>query len=80
MDVGQFGHFAGDFGLGGEGAEELSRAGGLEGGDGGVDGVEFCCGRSGVDGPVEEDDAGGRGVGEQGVLLRFAWMSRVFAC
>lgn len=46
-------------------------AGGLDGGDGGVDG---CSGWTGVDGPVEEDYAGGFGVGEKRVLLRSALM------
>ena len=50
--------------MGGEGAEELPGAGGLDAGDGGVDGVDFSSGGSGVDGPVEEDDAGDVGVGE----------------
>ena len=64
VDVGEFGHFAGDLGLGGEGAEELFGAGGLEGGDRGVDGADICNRGSRFDGPVEEDDAGAYRFGE----------------
>ena len=74
MDVGGFEDFAGCFGEGGEGAEEFVRARGLDGSDCGVDGGEVCGGRAGVDGPVEIDDAGGVGIGEECVLLGFAWM------
>lgn len=66
MDVGQLSHLADYFRLGGEGAEELLGTGGLNGADGGVDGGEVCDGWAGLDGPVEEDDAGDVEVREYG--------------
>lgn len=54
------------------GVERLERA------DGGVDGREVCCWGPRVDGPVEVDDAGGGGVGQEGLLLGFAWMGGGF--
>ena len=46
----------------------------LESADGGVDEGQFCGWGAWADGPVEVDDAGSGGVGEEGMLLGFAWM------
>lgn len=79
LDVGDFEVFDVDFGCRGEGADEAAWVGGLQGLDGGVDGGEVGGWRARVRGPVEEDYAGGVGVGEEGVLLDFAGMRCGFA-
>ena len=74
LDVGDLERFLLEFGPGGEGADELGRARGLQGAEGGVDGVQVGGWGARVCGPVQVDDAGGVGVREDGVLLGFAWM------
>ena len=44
-----------------------------------MDEGEVGGGGPGVDGPVEVDDVGRVGVGEEAVLLGFAWMGGGFA-
>lgn len=68
-----------EFGFGGEGANELVGARGLQGAESGVDGVEVGGRRARVGGPVEKHDAGGFWVGEYGVLLGFTWVECGFA-
>lgn len=63
-DVGDLGIFVLEFGLRGEGADELVGARELQGPDRGVDEGEVGEGWARVGGPVEEDDKGGVGVGE----------------
>ena len=64
LNVGDFEVFDVDFGCRGEGADEAAWVRGLQGLDGGVDGGKVGGWRARVRGPVEEDYAGGVGVGE----------------